>query len=86
MVEDSQSDAALIDRELSKQGYSAVCTRVETAQDIQAALERQTWDLIISDYILPNFSGLDTLKMLRERTGHSCIITSGTDEELLWQL
>jgi sigma-B regulation protein RsbU (phosphoserine phosphatase) len=31
------------------------------------ALETSTWDLVVSDYVLPRFSGLDALTLLRNR-------------------
>jgi two-component system, NarL family, sensor histidine kinase UhpB len=78
MVEDSVNDADLILRELSKQGYQPVFERVEDAGAMQDALEKQPWDLIIADYVLPNFSGLGALKILHEkRLDIPCIITSG---------
>ena len=34
---------------------------------MSAALERQEWDLIIADYRLPRFSGIDALALVKER-------------------
>ena len=42
MVEDSKSDAALILRELAKQGYEVICDQVESAEAMLAAL-RVLW-------------------------------------------
>jgi two-component system, NarL family, sensor histidine kinase UhpB len=78
MVEDSDSDATLILRELTRHGYSPVCERVETARGMQAALDKKTWDIVVSDYVLPGFSGLGALKLLQEKNlDIPCIITSG---------
>ena len=82
MVEDSPGDAALILRELSKQGYEPACAQVETAQELVDELEKQPWDIVISDYVLPSFSGLDALKILGETNlDIPCIITSGRVSE-----
>ena len=32
-----------------------------------AALDEQTWDIVISDYSMPHFSGLAALMLLKER-------------------
>ncbi len=65
LVEDSADDAALVERELHKGGYGVKSQRVETAETMRAALEGQTWDVIISDYKLPHFSGPEALEVLR---------------------
>ncbi len=69
LVEDSEDDAVLVTRELKKSGHKLVIERVETPEDMERALLEKTWDLIISDYILPRFSGLNALKLLKK----SCI-------------
>ena len=67
IVEDSESDAELLLRALRQAGYEPVHERVESARTLRAALGRQDWDLIISDYSLPGFNGLEALKMAREQ-------------------
>src|SRR4030042_3495004 len=67
IVEDSEDDAILLIRELRKVGYDVLYERVETRESMKAALEQKQWDLIISDYILPNFSGLAALNVLKEK-------------------
>jgi phosphoserine phosphatase RsbU/P len=66
IVEDSEDDAVLLLRELRRGGYELACERVETSDAMRAALEKQEWDIVISDYILPKFSGLAALAVLRE--------------------
>ena len=78
LVEDSNNDAILLLRELNKQGYEATYNRVENADDMITSLGKQEWDIIISDYVLPQFSGLAVLDILRKRNlDIPCIITSG---------
>jgi len=67
LVEDSEDDAALILRELRRSGHEVVPERVETATDMEAALDRQSWDVIIADYALPQFSGLAALALVLGR-------------------
>jgi two-component system, NarL family, sensor histidine kinase UhpB len=66
LVEDSEEDAALLLLRLRQSGYKVLCDRVETAPAMKAALQRQSWDLVISDYVMPQFSGLAALKVLQE--------------------
>lgn len=66
MVEDSEDDALLVIRELEKGGYTVKPQRVETAKEMTAALKKQNWDIVLADYRLPNFSGPDALKLLKQ--------------------
>ncbi len=56
IVEDAEDDALLVVRELERGGYDTTFERVETAEAMTAALEKQAWDIIIADYRLPHFS------------------------------
>ncbi len=67
IVEDSEDDAVLIERELRRGGLEAVTERVETAAAMRAALDRQAWDVVIADYSLPRFSAPAALALLEER-------------------
>jgi two-component system, cell cycle sensor histidine kinase and response regulator CckA len=79
MVEDSEDDATLIVRELHRGGYELTFTRVDSAETMHAALMRERWDLVICDYSLPHFTGLDALKLLRASgAGAPFIFVSGT--------
>jgi PAS domain S-box-containing protein len=66
MVEDSADDALLVVRELEKGGYTVKSQRVDTHLEMSAALKKQPWDIILSDYRMPHFSGPDALKLLRQ--------------------
>jgi two-component system, cell cycle sensor histidine kinase and response regulator CckA len=78
-VEDSESDAGLVIRVLEKAGYAIYVKRVEEEQELRAALDRQTWDVIIADYRLPRFDGPSALRILHE-SGQDIpfIVVSGT--------
>ena len=78
-VEDSPDDYALITRHLTKAGYELYAERVETAEAMRAALSAQAWDIIISDYRMPHFSGLQAFAVLNEsKQDIPFIIISGT--------
>ncbi len=67
MVEDSNSDAELLLLELQAGGYEPVFQRVDTPEGMRAALEKQSWDIIISDYVMPRFDGLAALKLAQDK-------------------
>jgi phosphoserine phosphatase RsbU/P len=78
IVEDSEDDALLMVFELRRGDYSPSHKRVESFEAMQRALEDESWDLVISDYVLPGFSGLEALRLVR-RSGLDLpfIIVSG---------
>ncbi len=65
IVEDSEDDAALLLHELRRGGYDPAYERVETPEAMSAALDRQTWDVILSDYRMPQFSAPAALALLQ---------------------
>jgi diguanylate cyclase (GGDEF)-like protein len=67
IVEDSEDDAFLLVRHLTSGGYQPDWRRVDTAQDLTAALDSQGWDIVFADYSMPNFSGTAALALIRER-------------------
>jgi signal transduction histidine kinase len=78
IVEDSENDALLLIRELKRSGYEPVYERVYTAKGLSDALEKQTWEIIISDFVMPQFSGLEALKLTKlKNLDIPFIITSG---------
>lgn len=78
-VEDSEDDTLLLVRRLRQGGYDVTFERVETREAMQAALTRESWDVVIADYSLPRFNGLDALKTYRESgLDMPFIIVSGT--------
>ncbi len=67
LVEDSENDALLLLRQMQKGGYVPISRQVDNAADMLAALDEQSWDLIISDYVIPGFGGLEALELLKIR-------------------
>jgi two-component system, cell cycle sensor histidine kinase and response regulator CckA len=79
IVEDSEDDLLLLLRELRRGGYNPDYVRVETAAEMQAALDRQLWDIVIADYTLPRFSAPEALELLQQKQQDiPFIIVSGT--------
>ncbi|MBV9388616.1 MAG: response regulator [Chroococcidiopsidaceae cyanobacterium CP_BM_ER_R8_30] len=82
VVEDLEDDMLLMLRELRHGGYTLDYVRVETAEEMQATLDRQMWDIVIADYTLPEFSAPAALKLLQhQQQDLPFIIVSGTIEE-----
>src|SRR5918998_843910 len=67
LVEDSEDDALLLLRRLRKGGYDPTWERVDTPQDMEAALDGASWDLVISDHSMPAFSSSAALELLRSK-------------------
>jgi PAS domain S-box-containing protein len=66
IVEDSADDAFLLQRTLEQGGYVLYCKRVCTGADLRATLKKEPWDLIVCDYIMPGFGGLEALEIVRK--------------------
>ncbi|MCX5815872.1 MAG: response regulator, partial [Proteobacteria bacterium] len=79
IIEDSEDDTLLIVHQLERAGYKLTYERVGTADAMHEALERETWDIVISDYNMPHFNGLEALKLYKEKgLDIPFIIVSGT--------
>lgn len=65
ILEDSEDDALLLIRELKKGDYNPLFKRVQDREAMLQALSEREWDIIISDYVMPQFTGLAALKLMR---------------------
>ena len=66
LVEDSESDAALIVRHLNMADYDVAWERIESAGQMRTALEAPGWDIVIADYKLPGFDAPTALAILQQ--------------------
>lgn len=66
IIEDSEFDAVVMANVLEQGGYTLDYERIETADELKAALAERSWDVILSDYNLPDFSAPEALKILQE--------------------
>ncbi len=66
IVEDSEMDAELMVMRLEIEGYNPAWQRVDTRQTFLEALNEDL-DIILSDWTLPQFSGLAALRLLKEK-------------------
>ena len=67
IVEDSPDDAFLLVRDLKKEGFCVESLRVQSETEMRGALQKDQWDLVISDHALPGFSDMAALQLTRER-------------------
>lgn len=67
IIEDSADDTFFIVRELQRAGFQVTFERVDTRDTMRAALEVQIWDLILCDYLVPQFGGPAALALYRQR-------------------
>ncbi len=66
IVEDLEDDAILLALALKRGGYDLEFKRIDTPSAFDLEIKRGYWDIIISDYAMPQFCGLDALEILNE--------------------
>lgn len=62
IVEDAPDDVALLLHALRRAGYVPEYAHVQTREELARALRTASWDVVLSDYALPGFSGLLALR------------------------
>src|SRR2546423_5406032 len=67
LVEDSAPDALIIVRTLERGGFQVNWERVQSSEEMEAALEKYAWDLILADHAMPGFSAPEALDLLKQR-------------------
>ncbi|MBW3637323.1 MAG: response regulator [Armatimonadetes bacterium] len=78
LLEDSPLDADLIVDWLGSDGLDCRVHRVQTREDYLAALREGCFDLILADYSLPSFDGIEALEIAQqERPNWPFIFVSG---------
>jgi len=79
IIEDNKDDLLLEVDAIKRGGIDIDYEQIETRAAMKEALRNKLWDFIISDFSLPQFSGLDALAVLKE-TGIDIpfILISGT--------
>ena len=78
LVEDLDDDAFLLIWELKNGGYEIEYEQVYNAEQMIRGLDNRNWDIVITDYSLPGFSGLAGLEILNQRDEYiPAIMVSG---------
>jgi DNA-binding response OmpR family regulator len=82
LAEDTEDDALLLHRELTRHGFAVTIRRVESRAEMRAALGEREFDLVVSDFSMPNFDALDALATVKESgLDLPIIVLSGTVDE-----
>ncbi|HOW26882.1 MAG TPA: PAS domain S-box protein [Elusimicrobiota bacterium] len=69
IIENAEEDAELILHYLRNAGYALLSHRVETKHELDEALSKRKWDLVISDFSLPTMNGLEALALVKQKGG-----------------
>jgi signal transduction histidine kinase len=87
LVEDDEDDAVLLRSALEHGGLAAEVDRIETPEALEAALQNDRYDIVVSDYCLPGFTGRQALEIVQQaRRDLPVIIVSGSvPEEVIVQ-
>jgi two-component system, cell cycle sensor histidine kinase and response regulator CckA len=82
LIEDSDDDAALVERTLRRGLPVVQLHRVEDAAAMRDSLRSGEYDVVVSDWSLPSFGAAAALEIVREAAADvPFIITSGTIDE-----
>ncbi|MDO8414101.1 MAG: PAS domain S-box protein, partial [Gallionellaceae bacterium] len=65
IIEDAEDDALLLIRKLQEH-YQLTQLRVDNADDLQRALIRSRWDVVLSDHSMPGLDSFAALKIVRQ--------------------
>lgn len=77
-IEDNEDHAFLINHELKKGGYDPTLKRVDTMEDVRSSLDLEGWDVLLCDYSLPGFNGVNVIEEYRKRNlDYPFIVVSG---------
>ena len=67
MVEDNPVDVELVQRELRRAGFDFVASVVQEEGDFIRELHAKTPDIVLADYNLPQWRGMEALEVLQEQ-------------------
>jgi signal transduction histidine kinase len=77
-VEDNELDAELVEQAMRKGGFSPAVVVVQTEADFKRQLQSHKPDVVIADYNLPQWQGMEALEVLqREGLDVPLILVSG---------
>src|SRR5438874_11639605 len=78
LVEDNSADIELVSRELRRGGFDLTIDVVETEEEFTARVRSNSYQVVLDDYNLPQWRGLEALNVLRnEKLDIPLILVSG---------
>lgn len=83
ILEDTPADANLMKEAVHLDNINFISRTVVTENDFQCELETFEPDVVLSDYKLPQYNGLDALEVVKKKRPHTpfIIVTGTLDEE-----
>lgn len=84
VIEDNNADYELLVRALNKHDLKANYSRVQNEEELRKQLSSERIDVVISDFMLPSFTGIDALRIFKEYNLDIPFITlTGTGAEMI---
>jgi PAS domain S-box-containing protein len=81
-LEDDPEYSDLVAAQLDQEGLDTELHRVETREEFESAIAREAFDIILADYLLHDFDGVEALGIAREKCPNTpFLIVSGTIQE-----
>jgi signal transduction histidine kinase len=82
-VEDDPADVDLVSRALQRNGFDTIVDVAETADSFTSKIRSNSYDVVLADYNLPTWNGMETVEILRrEGMDVPVILVSGYLGEL----
>ncbi|BDU73377.1 response regulator [Mesoterricola silvestris] len=82
LVENSEAQAQVVLRPLREAGFEVAAERVASSQDLRAALDRETFDLVLCQHALPGLSYTKVLSdLLAKAPSLPCIVLAALGDE-----
>jgi DNA-binding NtrC family response regulator len=67
LIEDNGDDAELAISELRRGGFEVFSDLVQSKRELEECLQRKSYDVVLADYNLPQFRGMEALEMMRKK-------------------
>jgi len=84
MVEDDPCDVELVRHALRTGGFDVDCDVVQSPAEFVASIRRENYELVLADYRLPAWNGMETVEILRqEGLDIPVVMVSGSLGELM---
>ncbi len=78
IIEDFDADALFLLREIKKGGYEVISVQIENESQLISELNTKEWDIVFTDYMLPQYDGISALKVINKlKPDLPCIMISG---------
>ncbi|HSV52186.1 MAG TPA: response regulator, partial [Burkholderiaceae bacterium] len=66
LIEDEAVDAEIVAQALHRAGFACTCRRVDTEEHLRQELGQRLPDVILSDFSMPRFNGIDALHLAHQ--------------------